>query len=73
MVIIMDMATGKRQSVGAVVPATKGFGAYRDEVLNAGWLPVVEARLETRATADAMPAAGIEPEEFLRNIYRCQE
>ncbi|NWG32266.1 MAG: hypothetical protein HXY29_12335 [Rhodocyclaceae bacterium] len=58
---------------GAVEPAVEEFGAYVDEVLNAGWLPQPEARLETHAAEATAPAAVIEPDEFLRNLYRNQE
>lgn len=73
MVIVMDMATGKREKAG-VEPAAEEFGAFVDEVLNAGWLPQPEARLETHAVGDKAPIVGIdEPDEFLRNLYRNQE
>lgn len=73
MVIVMDMATGKRQTMSKETAVCEEFGAYCDEVLNAGWLPLAEMRLETRAAGDAMAVTGIEPDEFLRNLYRCQE
>lgn len=73
MVIVMDMATGKREKKGLAEPAVEEFGAFVDEVLNAGWLPQPEARLETHAADDKAPIVGIEPEEFLRNLYRHQE
>lgn len=73
MVIVMDMATGKREKAGEREPAIEEFGAYVDEVLNAGWLPQLDARLETHAANDAVPTAGLEPDEFLRNLYRNQE
>lgn len=73
MVIVMDMATGKKGKTGVIEPAADGFGAFVDEVLNAGWLPQPEARLETHATEAKALAAVIEPEEFLRNLYRNQE
>ncbi|WP_126443684.1 hypothetical protein [Sulfuricystis multivorans] len=65
------MATGKK--AGCVEAEIEEFGAYVDEVLNAGWLPQPEARLETLAAGGKAPAKGIEPEEFLRNLYRNQE
>lgn len=73
MVIVMDMTTGKKEKAGVVEPAAEEFGAFVDEVLNAGWLPQPQARLETHAKEGAAPAAVIEPDEFLRNLYRHQE
>ncbi|MFN3884629.1 MAG: hypothetical protein ACK4Q4_07725 [Rhodocyclaceae bacterium] len=73
MVIVMNMATGKREKAGIIEPATDEFGAFVDEVLNAGWLPQPEARLEKRCVEATAPASGFEPDEFLRNLYRHQE
>ena len=75
MVIVMDMSTGKIEKLSAEEAAAEEFGAFVDEVLNAGWLPQPEARLEMHAHADdaTSPAAAIEPDEFLRNLYRNQE
>lgn len=71
MVIVMDMSTGKTEKLSAEEAAAEEFGAFVDEVLNAGWLPQPEARLEMHAH-DAASAA-VEPDEFLRNLYRNQE
>lgn len=48
---------------------------YGDEVLNAGWLPPLEARIEARAESGspARDPVQIDPEAFLRTIYRAQE
>lgn len=75
MVIVMDMSTGKTEKLSAAEAAAEEFGAFVDEVLNAGWLPQPEARLEVHAHDDAAasPASAIEPDEFLRNLYRNQE
>ncbi|MFN4149048.1 MAG: hypothetical protein ACK4E4_05795 [Rhodocyclaceae bacterium] len=73
MVIVMNMATGKREKAGIVEPAGEEFGAFVDEVLNAGWLPQPEARLEKRCAEGTASTSGFEPDEFLRNLYRHQE
>lgn len=73
MVIVMDMSTGKTEKPGAAKAAVEEFGAFVDEVLNAGWLPQPAERLEVHAHAAASAAAAIEPDEFMRNLYRNQE
>ncbi|MEW6512566.1 MAG: hypothetical protein AB1443_01045 [Pseudomonadota bacterium] len=75
MVIVMDMSTGKTEKLSTAEAAEEEFGAFVDEVLNAGWLPQPEARLEMHAHAGtaASPAAAIGPDEFLRNLYCNQE
>jgi len=73
MVIVMDMSTGKTEKLSAAEAAAEEFGAFVDEVLNAGWLPQPEARLEMHAHADAAASAAIEPDEFLHNLYCNQE
>lgn len=73
MIIVMDMSTGKVEKLSAAAAADEEFGAFVDEVLNAGWLPQPAARLEMHAHASDAPAAAVEPEEFLRNLYRNQE
>lgn len=73
MVIVMDMSTGKTEKLSAEEAAAEEFGAFVDEVLNAGWLPQPEARLEMHAHADDVASSAIEPDEFLRNLYRNQE
>ncbi len=73
MVIVMDMSTGKTEKLSTEEAAAEEFGAFVDEVLNAGWLPQPEARLEMHTHADAAVSATVEPDEFLRNLYRNQE
>lgn len=73
MVIVMDMSTGRIEKLSAEEAVAEEFGAFVDEVLNAGWLPQPEARLEMHARADAAASPAIEPDEFLRNLYRNQE
>jgi hypothetical protein len=68
MVKIMDMATGN--------PLDE-FGAFAEEVLNAGGLP--QALLEQLGLQEVMPGRGarqasiVSPEEFLEQVYRFQE
>lgn len=73
MVIVMDMSTGKTEKLDAEEAAVEEFGAFVDEVLNAGWLPQPEARLEMHTHAVDSAASTVEPDEFLRNLYRNQE
>ena len=73
MVIVMDMSTGKTEKPSAAEAAAEEFGAFVDEVLNAGWLPQPAERLEMHAHAADSAAAAIEPDEFLRNLYRNQD
>lgn len=73
MVIVMDMSTGKTEKPSATEAAVEEFGAFVDEVLNAGWLPQPAERLAMHAHATDSVAAAIEPDEFLRNLYRNQE
>lgn len=73
MVIVMDMSTGKFEKLNSEEAAAEEFGAFVDEVLNAGWLPQPEARLEMHEHATEAVSAVIEPDEFLRNLYRNQE
>lgn len=73
MVIVMDMSTGKVEKLSAEEAAAEEFGAFVDEVLNAGWLPQPEARLEMHTHADDATSLAVEPDEFLRNLYRNQE
>lgn len=73
MVIVMDMETGKIRTISAEAAAADEFGAYVDEVLNAGWLPQPEARLELHTHTNRSAAPVVEPDEFLRNLYRNQE
>ncbi len=68
MVKIMNMATGN---------SLDEFGAFAEEVLNAGGLP--QALLEQLGLQEALPGRGsrqtthVNPEEFLEQIYRLQE
>lgn len=78
MVIVMDMSTGKIENVLIEARPQAEFGAFDDEVLNAGWLPQPVARLETHthgvdAIQSAMACQQIDAEEFLNNLYRHQE
>lgn len=69
MVIVMDMETGKKLTEEQA--AAEEFGAYVDEVLNAGWLPQPEARLEVHSHVDAVPTD--DADAFLSALYRNQE
>lgn len=71
MVIVMDMDTGKTEKLGSEEAAAEEFGQFVDEVLNAGWLPQPEARLEVHSHVDGVPAAAAD--DFLRTLYRNQE
>lgn len=73
MVIVMDMSTGKTEKLSAAEAAAEEFGAFVDEVLNAGWLPQPEARLEMHAHAVVKSSPAVEPDEFLRKLYCYQE
>jgi hypothetical protein len=73
MVIVMDMSTGKTEKLSAEEAAAEEFGPFVDEVLNAGWLPQPEARLEQHEVETHTATPACEPDEFLRNLYRCQE
>jgi hypothetical protein len=72
MVIVMDMSTGKTEKLDNVEAAEEEFGAFVDEVLNAGWMPQPTARLETHHHVDK-PAPADDADEFLRSLYRNQE
>ena len=74
MVIVMDMSTGKIEKLGAEAAAEE-FGAFVDEVLNAGWLPQPELAVQLHSVHKESGAtrAAIEPEEFMRKLYLCQE
>jgi hypothetical protein len=77
MMIEMDMSTGKIDKLSAEAVAEgfgEEFGEFVDEVLNAGWLPQPEARLETHHhIAHGKPATTLDTDEFLRTLYRNQE
>lgn len=68
MVIVMDMNTGRR--------IEDEFGAFEAEVLNAEWLPqpVLALGLSQAVPAAApLPAASLDVDAFLRNVYLSQE
>ncbi len=76
MMIVMDMSTGKIEKMSEEEAAAEEFGAFVDEVLNAGWLPQPEARLEVhehKPDAPLPPLQEADAEEFLRALYRIQE
>lgn len=76
MVIVMDMTTGEIEKFTAGESADDRFGAFGDEVLNAGWLPrpaQAAAQPEPAAHVAKTSALAVEPDEFLRNLYRYQE
>lgn len=69
MLMVMDMSTGKI--------VEDEFGAYEDEVLNAGWLPPAPdlpvPRLGLQgAHADHAPVGEADAESFLSTVYRAQ-
>lgn len=66
MLTVMDMSTGRI--------IEEEFGAFEDEVLNAGWMPspeVPQLGLQTAEAAHAAPA--FNADTFLHDIYLCQE
>lgn len=73
MVIVMDMATGKIDKLNSEEGAAEEFGVFVDEVMNAGWLPQPAARLETHEHIVEPAPPAVDPEEFLRTLYRSQE
>lgn len=76
MVIVMDMNTGKTEKQAFDEPAEEEFGAFVDEVMNAGWLPQPDARLELHAhetPADKKAPPEVDAEAFLQSLYRSQE
>ena len=69
MAMVMDMSTGKI--------VEDEFGAFEDEVLNAGWLPpaadVPAPRLGLQeAHDDRAPVGEADAESFLSAVYRSQ-
>ncbi len=47
---------------------------YGDEVMNAGWLPHLEAAAGGRRSQVVRPRSAVaDPDAFLRDIYRAQE
>jgi hypothetical protein len=73
MVIVMDMNTGITEKPSDDDVAAEEFGPFVDEVLNAGWLPRPEARLELHEPVAKPVAAAVDVDEFLRTLYRNQE
>jgi hypothetical protein len=73
MMIEMDMSTGKFENLSSKEAAAEEFGEFVDEVLNAGWLPQPEARLEVHPHTHKKPDAPVDTEEFLSTLYRNQE
>lgn len=73
MVIVMDMGTGKTEKLSEAEAAAEEFGAFVDEVLNAGWLPQAEPRLEVHPHHDKPALEGADADAFLRDLYRNQE
>jgi len=76
MVIVMDMSTGKFEKLNTEEAAAEEFGPFVDEVLDAGWLPQPSTQLAehehvTRRKAPVIRV--VEPEVFLRDLYRNQE
>ena len=67
MVIVMGMDSGIRET---------GSTEYDEEVLNAGWLACPDLQLQKVASSDrrvCKPPSAVDPDEFLRGIYRLQE
>lgn len=67
MVIAMDTQTGVRVA---------GTTEYDDEVLDAGWMQCPELQGQEAVRTELLgrkPRSAVDPEEFLRNIYRLQE
>ena len=67
MVIVMGTDSGVRET---------GSTEYDEEVLNAGWLACPELQLQEAAISDRRvrrPRSAVDPDEFLRCIYRLQE
>ncbi|HMV53939.1 MAG TPA: hypothetical protein PLT94_14150 [Rhodocyclaceae bacterium] len=53
-----------------------GTTEYDEEVLNAGWMPHPDLQLREAVHTEMLgrkPRRTVDPEEFLRNIYRLQE
>lgn len=70
MLMVMEMSTGKI--------IQDEFGSFEDEVLNAGWVPAqpeVQLGLQEVHTANAVgaPAAPLDAEAFLSQVYASQE
>jgi hypothetical protein len=73
MVIVMDTDTGKLEKLACETVVAEEFGTFVDEVLNAGWLPQPEARLEVHEHLKTPARSAVDADEFLRAVYRNQE
>jgi hypothetical protein len=77
MVIVMDMSTGKFEKLNTEEAAAEEFGPFVDEVLDAGWLPQPSTQLavheHTHEHVAHRKLPDVEPEVFLRDLYRNQE
>lgn len=73
MMIVMDMSTGKIEHMSEEEAAVAEFGAFAEEVLNAGWLPQPEAQLALHEHTRPAPPQPDDAEAFLRTLYRIQE
>ena len=67
--MVIDMDSGKSLD--------DDFGAFREEVLNAQWLPPMALQLGLQQAQSHEPAgasaASLDAEAFLRTVYCCQE
>ena len=72
MVIIMDSGTGKSEDNRATFT---DFGKFGDEVLNAGWLPRLEAQSQsaTHAQQGGYTPTVVDADAFLHKLYCSQE
>lgn len=67
MVIVMGTESGIRET---------GSTEYDDEVLNSGWLACPDLQLQEVAGSDRRARkarSAVDPDEFLRGVYRLQE
>jgi hypothetical protein len=72
MMIVMDMSTGEIDKLSCKEAPAEEFGAFGDEVLNAGWLPQPALRLETHDHAARTTAPVADVDAFLRTLYCSQ-
>ncbi len=63
--MVIDMESGKR--------IDDDFGAFREEVLYAQWLPPVMLGLQETRPATTATTASLDAEAFLRSVYLNQE
>lgn len=73
MLAIMDMSTGRASDESRDVFEIE-FGQFKDEVLNAGWMPPSrELQLGLHEVHASAPAARcVDVESFLSTVYRNQ-